>query len=99
MRRAPLIYSGIVMRSEILNGLPENVIGDVWTDASSRGFKQDIENLDSNEAMPALKSLQPHDREVRLRRGGKRRHFRAERNQRARDRRSGPPNVADASGW
>jgi hypothetical protein len=34
-------------------------VGGVWTDASSRGFKQDIENLDSNEAMQALKALQP----------------------------------------
>jgi len=34
-------------------------VGGVWTDASSRGFKQDIVNLDSNEAMQALKGLQP----------------------------------------
>ncbi|HEX7678430.1 MAG TPA: tail fiber domain-containing protein [Thermoanaerobaculia bacterium] len=33
--------------------------GGIWADASSRGFKQDIENLDSNEAMQALKGLQP----------------------------------------
>jgi len=34
-------------------------VGGVWTDASSRGFKQDIENLETNEAMQALKGLQP----------------------------------------
>jgi hypothetical protein len=34
-------------------------VGGIWADASSRGFKQDIENLDSNDAMQALKSLQP----------------------------------------
>ena len=33
--------------------------GGVWTNASSRAFKQDISNLDSTEAMATLKNLQP----------------------------------------
>lgn len=33
--------------------------GGTWTNASSRSYKQDIENLDAKDAMDALKGLQP----------------------------------------